>query len=98
MKLCTFYIILIYLLLVSTRLVGQTDSLILYDPYSLTKTEIIVNFDTNSLIQETNSSIGDIENVTVLRLTLPDSVQNRFTYNNLASDEFDMSHIQLEQM
>ncbi len=66
------------------------DSLILYDPYSLSKADIIMNYDTNALIEETVSSIGNFGDKTDLVLTLPDSIQNRFTNTNLTSDVYDM--------
>lgn len=67
------------------------DSLVLYDPYSLTTADIIINYDNNASIKATSSSIGDFGNKTDLSLTLHDSLQNRFTNNKLTSDVFDMS-------
>lgn len=91
MKYYRFHIVLINLFLVSTRLFGQIDSLVLYDPYYLTKADLIIEYDTNALIEEIRSSIGHFGNKTDLALTLPDSILNRFTNNNLASDVFDLS-------
>jgi len=91
MRHCTFHIILINLILVSTKLAGQIDSLVLYDPFTLTTENIIVNYDTNAIIEETSSAIGDLGNKTDLFLTLPDSILTGFTNNNLTSDDYDMS-------
>ena len=69
---------------------SQIDSMIMYDPYELTKTDIIITYDIDSSIERQVGSIGDFGNRKDLDLTLPDTIINTFTNNILASDNYDM--------
>lgn len=78
-------------LIISVRLLAQSDTLIQYNPYSLEKQELVISYDTSLTVANDTSFIGTMGNRIDLELELPDSLNNSgFTQDLFAKDNFDM--------